>query len=122
MRLGLRLFFAFFVINGLAAFFVLRVFMVEVKPSVRKVTEDTLVETAYALAALASDDMASGVLQQSPADSRFAHHMQAYANQTVKVWIWDTRKTSLDMRVTVTDRSEERRVGKECRSRWSPYH
>ena len=23
---------------------------------------------------------------------------------------------------TITDRSEERRVGKECRSRWSPYH
>ena len=22
----------------------------------------------------------------------------------------------------VMDRSEERRVGKECRSRWSPYH
>ena len=24
--------------------------------------------------------------------------------------------------VMLTDRSEERRVGKECRSRWSPYH
>src|SRR2546426_4560879 len=24
--------------------------------------------------------------------------------------------------VRVEDRSEERRVGKECRSRWSPYH
>ena len=23
---------------------------------------------------------------------------------------------------SVADRSEERRVGKECRSRWSPYH
>ena|SRR2546422_11247448 len=23
---------------------------------------------------------------------------------------------------TMTERSEERRVGKECRSRWSPYH
>src|SRR3712207_7214843 len=23
---------------------------------------------------------------------------------------------------TMVDRSEERRVGKECRSRWSPYH
>ena len=23
---------------------------------------------------------------------------------------------------TLTKRSEERRVGKECRSRWSPYH
>ena len=22
----------------------------------------------------------------------------------------------------LSDRSEERRVGKECRSRWSPYH
>ena len=25
-------------------------------------------------------------------------------------------------RVFITTRSEERRVGKECRSRWSPYH
>ena len=24
--------------------------------------------------------------------------------------------------LTAEDRSEERRVGKECRSRWSPYH
>ena len=24
--------------------------------------------------------------------------------------------------LTFLDRSEERRVGKECRSRWSPYH
>ena len=28
-----------------------------------------------------------------------------------------------DIKVHIgTDRSEERRVGKECRSRWSPYH
>ena len=26
------------------------------------------------------------------------------------------------LNVTQMDRSEERRVGKECRSRWSPYH
>ena len=24
--------------------------------------------------------------------------------------------------IHIIDRSEERRVGKECRSRWSPYH
>ena len=28
----------------------------------------------------------------------------------------------LDNILTQRDRSEERRVGKECRSRWSPYH
>ena len=29
---------------------------------------------------------------------------------------------SADSRATKLERSEERRVGKECRSRWSPYH
>src|SRR5256885_665447 len=28
----------------------------------------------------------------------------------------------LDIARFITTRSEERRVGKECRSRWSPYH
>src|SRR2546430_7862036 len=28
----------------------------------------------------------------------------------------------LDASTLTVDRSEERRVGKECRSRWSPYH
>src|SRR2546430_8843725 len=30
--------------------------------------------------------------------------------------------TSATMKLTAVRRSEERRVGKECRSRWSPYH
>ena len=29
---------------------------------------------------------------------------------------------ALRLRVARAERSEERRVGKECRSRWSPYH
>src|SRR6516162_5024098 len=32
------------------------------------------------------------------------------------------RQTRRVLRCRRTDRSEERRVGKECRSRWSPYH
>ena len=32
----------------------------------------------------------------------------------------DTQKGIVDERLYA--RSEERRVGKECRSRWSPYH
>ena len=31
-------------------------------------------------------------------------------------------KTYLFALLFVAGRSEERRVGKECRSRWSPYH
>ena len=105
MRLGIRLLFAFFLINGLAAFFVLRVFMAEIKPSVRKVTEDTLVETAYLLAAQASDDLADGKLGSGngSSNSRFAQQVQAAFQQPLRVWIWDTRKAALDLRVTVTN-------------------
>ena len=34
----------------------------------------------------------------------------------------DTGITDITVPASVTTRSEERRVGKECRSRWSPYH
>ena len=46
------------------------------------------------------------------------------APNVVKEWKWlgdDGRAIELTLRDDV-GRSEERRVGKECRSRWSPYH
>ena len=35
---------------------------------------------------------------------------------------FDAGTQSVKVAVYDEDRSEERRVGKECRSRWSPYH
>src|SRR5256886_13601217 len=38
-------------------------------------------------------------------------------------WLGSSRKREYSVHETSTrTRSEERRVGKECRSRWSPYH
>ena len=34
----------------------------------------------------------------------------------------DNRKITVEIKSVNHRRSEERRVGKECRSRWSPYH
>ena len=34
----------------------------------------------------------------------------------------ETATEAKQARLTTRSRSEERRVGKECRSRWSPYH
>src|SRR5260221_1123085 len=42
-------------------------------------------------------------------------HATDIADQAAKEGVWDLRRAGLE-------RSEERRVGKECRSRWSPYH
>src|ERR1035437_3380533 len=39
-------------------------------------------------------------------------------SETVKV----AMRPTVRLRDGYLDRSEERRVGKECRSRWSPYH
>ncbi len=99
MKLGIRLLFAFFLINGLAAFFVLRVFTAEIKPSVREVMEDMLVDTANILAELASDDLAAGKLQEGP----FAKHVRNYATRPIDAQIWGLSKQSLDYRVYVTD-------------------
>ena len=35
---------------------------------------------------------------------------------------WLGGHEAIKLKVVQTTRSEERRVGKECRSRWSPYH
>ena len=44
-------------------------------------------------------------------------------NDAIGVNVTSTGYTIGDnVKYTTTGRSEERRVGKECRSRWSPYH
>jgi len=103
MRLGIRLLFAFFLINGIAAFFVLRVFMAEIKPSVREVMEDMMVDTANLLAEVASDDLASGQLARDASQSRFAQRVRHYATRPIDAGIWGFSKQSLDFRVYVTD-------------------
>ena len=35
---------------------------------------------------------------------------------------FENQRRNAERRAKEADRSEERRVGKECRSRWSPYH
>jgi two-component system sensor histidine kinase CreC len=99
MRLGIRLLFGFFLVTGLAAFFTLRVFMAEVKPSVREVMEDMMVDTANILAELACDDLAAGAI----AEGRFAAHVRNYARRPIDAQIWGMAKQSLDFRVYVTD-------------------
>src|SRR5258708_37294723 len=39
-----------------------------------------------------------------------------------RVYLTDQGTATNPITIRALDRSEERRVGKECRSRWSPYH
>lgn len=100
MRLGLRVFFGFFLIAGLSAVLLLKVFLAEVKPSVREVMEDLMVDTAHLLAEVAADEMTAGTPSQ---DGRLAAQLQRYVKREVDVPIWGLRKQSLDLRIYVTD-------------------
>lgn len=100
MRLGLRLLFAFFLINGMAAFLVLRVFTAEIKPSAREVMEDLMVDTAYALAELAGDALQRDELPPAAAqDSAFARSLRQYSQRSVDATIWGLHKQTLDLRI-----------------------
>src|ERR1035437_10101962 len=52
------------------------------------------------------------------ADWRMSHELSAAGYG----FIWPQVAFASDGQVIGVSRSEERRVGKECRSRWSPYH
>ena len=45
-----------------------------------------------------------------------------YTKQEKAANWWHYHKLYVGIAVIAVVRSEERRVGKECRSRWSPYH
>jgi len=121
VKIGLRIFLGYFLIVGLAGFFVMRVFVEEVKPGVRQAMEDTLVDTANALAELAAPDLREGNIEHG----RFAQGVDALAKRDVNATIWNYRKRRADYRVYVTDArgivvydSAHRDVGRDY-SRWN---
>ena len=62
----------------------------------------------------------------TPCHTQSHTHICLHANAAFVTRSHEQRHTHADARTRTRDRSEERRVGKEClrlcRSRWSPYH
>lgn len=99
MNITLRLLLGYFLIVGLAAWFVLNSFSQEVKPGVRQTMEETLVDTAHLLAEMATEDSPAGKLDTQ----RFAAAFARYLAREPHASIWDFKKESLDLRVYITD-------------------
>lgn len=121
MKISLKIFLGYFLLVGLAAWFVLTVFVDEVKPGVRQAMEDTLVDTASLLAELAKDDLKHGIIQ----NGQFARSLQDYQEKPGIASIWGVPKLTSDYRVYITDTngmvvfdSSHEAVGQDY-SRWN---
>jgi two-component system, OmpR family, sensor histidine kinase CreC len=99
VNIAIRLFLGYFLVVGLAAWFVVNIFAREVEPGVRQATEETLVDTAHLLAELVAEEMAEGRI----AEGRFAQAVHAALQRTPDASIWGVHKQSIDFRVYVTD-------------------
>lgn len=99
MKISLKIFLGYFVVVGLAAWFVLYIFVDEVKPGVRQAMEDSLVDTANVLAELATNDVKQGIITSGP----FAQGLKQYQARASKANIWGIKKQAADYRVYITD-------------------
>jgi len=99
MNIAIRFFVGYFLIVGLAAWFVLGLFTGELEPGMRQATEDTLVDSANLLAELAAEELGAGTL----ADGRFAAAVEAARQRVPEARIYGVEKASVDFRVYLTD-------------------
>ena len=99
MNISVRLFIGYFLVVGLAAWFVLDIVTHETEPGIRQATEETLVDTAHVLAELAAQDLAAQRIDRGG----FATSLRAATRRSPRADISGVRKESVDFRVYVTD-------------------
>ncbi|MGK9172497.1 two-component system sensor histidine kinase CreC [Yokenella regensburgei] len=101
MRIGMRLLLGYFLIVAVAAWFVLSIFVQEIKPGVRRATEGTLIDTATLLAELARTDLLSG----QPQNGQLAQAFASLSTHAFRADISGIRKVRNEYHVYMTDAS-----------------
>lgn len=99
MRIGMRLLLGYFLIVAIAAWFVLSIFVQEVKPGVRRATEGTLIDTATLLAEVGRDDLLSG----DPQHGRLAQAFSQLHQRPFRANIGGIHKVRNEYHVYMTD-------------------
>lgn len=99
MRIGMRLLLGYFLIVAIAAWFVLSIFVQEVKPGVRRATEGTLIDTATLLAEVGRDDLLAG----DPQNGRVAQAFSQLHQRPFRANIGGIYKVRNEYHVYMTD-------------------
>lgn len=100
MRISARIFLGYFLIVGLAAYFLLNTFVAQLRPGVRQSVEEVMVDIANLLAEVVEHEVVAG----SMSDGEFASGMRDFLERKLNANIWDLKKSHPSLRVYVTDR------------------
>jgi two-component system, OmpR family, sensor histidine kinase CreC len=100
VKLSVRIFLGYFILIGLAIWFVMRTFNAELVPGMRQTLEEVLVDTANLLAELVAEEVAQGDLSN---DSHFHNAMSAFSKRGLDARIWFLKKRDPNMIVYITD-------------------
>lgn len=119
--LGFRLFLLYFVLVILTTYLVSSTVMREIKPTVRQVSEETLVDMANLLAVMAREDLVQGTL----VEGKFAKQINSYGMREPNAAIWGISKPAINHRIYITNAdgfvvldSWQQDIGKDF-SRWN---
>jgi two-component system sensor histidine kinase CreC len=100
LKISARIFLGYFLIVGLAAWFLLNTFIAQLRPGVRQSVEEVLVDVANLLAEVVEREVAAGSMR----DGDFASDMRDFLQRELNADIWDLKKNHPSLRVYITDR------------------
>lgn len=119
--LGIRLFFLYFILVGMTAYIVSQTVIQELKPTVRQVTEEILVDMANLLAVLAEKEITNGEITPK----QFSTLLSAYGQRKPEARIWEIGKKTVNHRIYITNKkgiviadSWQQHIGKDY-SQWN---
>ncbi len=120
INLSVRVFLVYFTLIGVAAYWGFNVVSSQVKPTIRQVTEESLVESANLLA-----EFAGPVLQDATVKKEFTKHVEAFIKRQYQATIFGVKKESTSTRIYITDKqgivifdSEHKALGQDY-SQWN---
>jgi two-component system, OmpR family, sensor histidine kinase CreC len=99
MKLGSRLFLAFFLLVGVGLVALLNTAQNQIRPAVRQASEQALVDTANLLAEIAVEQFDEGFAP----DSAFANAVRRYKQRYINAQIFSQLKDTPDFSVYITD-------------------
>ncbi len=99
MKLYLRIFVAYFLLLGLAGYYLYALSVNEIKPAMRQSSEEILVDVANLLAEIVEAEFSATAFEQS----NFVNEVDDFLNRSMSAKIFSVDKSKSNLRIYITD-------------------